>query len=144
MKPDTANIRETISSAGLKVTPQRVAVLEAIYKLGNHPTADNIKEYIRKEHPNIATGTIYNVLESLTEKKIIKKVLTDKDVMRYDGIATQHHHLYCMKTARIIDYSDPELDKLLGDYFKRKIIPNFNVDEIKIQINGKFNKQTKG
>jgi len=140
MKPNIANIRNTLSTAGLKVTPQRVAVLEAIYKLGNHPTADKIQEYIRVEHPNIATGTIYNVLDTLTEKGIIKKVLTDKDVMRYDGITESHHHLYCRKTEKIKDYQDEELDEIIRNHFNKKRIPNFEVDEIKIQINGKFKK----
>jgi len=59
------HIREVLSEKGLKITPQRISILEAIYSLQNHPTADNIIEYIRKSHPNIATGTVYKVLETL-------------------------------------------------------------------------------
>ena len=39
-------IRNKFSGKGLKITPQRVVILEAIYKLSNHLTADNIIEYI--------------------------------------------------------------------------------------------------
>ena len=66
---------------GLKVTPQRIAILEAIVKLNNHPTAENIIEYIRKKHPNIATATVYKVLDALVSSKLIKKVKTEKDIM---------------------------------------------------------------
>ena len=68
--------------------------LEAIVKLNNHPTAENVIDYIRKNHPNIATATVYKVLDALVENGLIKKVKTDKDIMRYDAFLVKHHHLY--------------------------------------------------
>ena len=134
------NIRNKFSEKGLKITPQRVVILEAIYKLNNHPTADNIIEYIRESHPNIATGTVYKVLDTLVENGLIKKVTTDKDVMRYDGIIENHHHLYCSESNLIEDYRDEELDILLHKHFKSKNIKGFKIDEIVLQIKGTFNK----
>ena len=127
-----------LSEKGLKVTPQRLGVLEAVNTLKNHPTAVNIIEHIRKFHPNIATGTVYKVLDLLEEKKLITKVKTDNDIMRYDGILEQHHHLYCQESDKIMDYWDEELDKLISNYFHVKKIENFKIDEIKLQIKGKF------
>ena len=134
------NIRNKFSEKGLKITPQRVVILEAIYKLNNHPTADNIIEYIRESHPNIATGTVYKVLDTLVENGLIKKVTTEKDVMRYDGIIENHHHLYCSECNLIEDYRDEELDILLHKHFKSKNIKGFKIDEIVLQIKGTFNK----
>lgn len=123
----------------LKVTPQRVAVLDALNQLKNHPTADKIKEYVVKNHPNIAVGTIYKTLETFVEKGLVKKVKTEKDVMRYDAILENHHHLYCEETERIEDFFDEELDSLIDKYFQKKKIPNFKVKDIKLQIIGTFN-----
>ena len=123
----------------LKVTPQRMAVLEALNNLKNHPTADKIKEYVVKNHPNIAIGTIYKTLETFVEKGLVKKVKTEKDVMRYDAILENHHHLYCEDTERIEDFFDDELDNLIDRYFQKKKIPNFKVKDIKLQIIGTFN-----
>jgi Fur family transcriptional regulator, peroxide stress response regulator len=67
-------IRDLISSKGLKVTPQRMRVLEAIYKLNNHPTAENILDYIRKNDPNIGSGTVYKVLETLPVQTDVEKM----------------------------------------------------------------------
>jgi len=72
--------RNKLVEKGLKITPQRIAILEAIIKLNNHPTAENIIEYIRKNHPNIATATVYKVLDALVENGLIKKVKTEKVV----------------------------------------------------------------
>ena len=128
-----------LKDSNLKVTPQRIAVLEALNNLKNHPTADKIKEYVVKNHPNIAVGTIYKTLETFVDKGLVKKVKTEKDVMRYDAILENHHHLYCKDTERIEDFFDDELDNLIDKYFKRKKIPNFIVKDIKLQIIGTFN-----
>lgn len=128
---------------GLKVTPQRIAILEAIVKLNNHPTVENIIEYIRKNHPNIATATVYKVLDALVSSELIKKVKTARDIMRYDAIMENHHHLYCSESDRIEDYNNNELNELLEMYFEKKGIPDFKIEDIKLQIIGKFIKTKK-
>lgn len=132
------DIRKKLSEKGLKVTPQRIHILEAIYRLNNHPTAESIIEYVHRSNPNIATGTVYKVLDTLVEHHLIKKVKTDGDVMRYDGITEHHHHLYCSRSDLIKDYADNELDELMISYFKSKKIKGFKVEEIVLQIRGTF------
>lgn len=132
-------IRNKLTEKGLKVTPQRMFILEAIYELNNHPTADNILDYIKDMHPHIATGTVYKVLNVLVENNLIKKVKTEKDKMRYDSNLESHHHLYDSESDVINDYYDEELDEMLRAHFKKKNIPDFNIEEIVMQINGKFN-----
>jgi len=135
--------REKLQEIGLKVTPQRVAIYEAIVKLKNHQTAENVIEYIKLNHPNISIGTVYKVLDSLVENELLKKVKTEKDIMRYDAVLSNHHHLYCAETDRIEDYEDENLNKLINEFFKKKKIKNFKVQEIKLQITGKFNNNIK-
>jgi Fur family peroxide stress response transcriptional regulator len=135
----SALFRERLQEKGLKVTPQRVAIYEAIVTLKNHPTAENVIEYIKANHPNISVGTVYKVLDSLVEKGLLKKVKTDKDLMRYDSILSEHHHLYCSETQRIEDYDDEELNNMISNYFKKKKIKNFTIQDVRLQITGKFN-----
>lgn len=140
MQFSTDEIRDKLVEKGLKITPQRIAILEAVYSLNNHPTADNIIAHIRQSHPNIASGTVYKVLETLIQSKLIKKVTTDRDVMRYDGILENHHHLYCTECDLIEDYADEELNNLLKKYFETKKIKGFHINEFVLQINGTFDK----
>jgi Fur family peroxide stress response transcriptional regulator len=49
-----------------------------------------------------------------------------------------HHHLYCSESDRIEDYKDNELNELLENYFETKGIPDFKIEDIKLQIIGKF------
>ena len=133
-----SQIKNNLVEKGLRITPQRMAILEAIYTLNNHPTAEMIMNYIRDTHPGIASGTLYKVLDVLIEKQLIKRVKTEKDIMRYDGILENHHHLYCSESEEIKDYMNVELDQLLSEHFKKNGIENFEIREIRLQINGKF------
>ena len=103
---ETKEIANKLSEKGLRVTPQRIAILGAILKLNNHPTAENIIEYIKKNHPNISIGTVYKVLDSFVENNLLKKVKTESGIMRYDPLQASHHHLYCEESDRIEDYED--------------------------------------
>ena len=133
------NIKNKLSEKGLKITPQRMSILEAIYSI-NHPTADDIIKYIRQKYSNIATGTVYKVLDTFVQKGLIKKITTDKDIIRYDGLTIHHHHLYGSESDIIKDYIDEELDKMLIKYFNKKKIDDFKIEEMSLQIKGKFNK----
>ena len=130
--------RNKLAEKGLKITPQRIAILEAIIKLNNHPSAENILDYIRKNHPNIATATVYKVLDALVGKGLIKKIKTEKDIMRYDAFLENHHHLYASDSDKIEDYIDNELNELLEKHFERRRIPGFKIEDLKLQIIGKF------
>jgi Fur family peroxide stress response transcriptional regulator len=140
MKLSIEDIRKKLSDKGLRITPQRLAILDAIHKVGGHPTADNIIEHIRKNNPNIASGTVYKVLDTLIENNLVKRVTTDRDVMRYDGNMEKHHHLYCIECDIIEDYIDEELDALLKNYFKKKEIEGFHIKDFVLQIKGTFDK----
>ena len=139
----STNIAGKLSQAGLKITPQRIVVLEAVVELRNHPTAENVIDFIKTNHPNIATGTVYKTLETFVEKGLIKKVKTDRDIMRYDAMTDPHHHIYCSGSDRIVDFSDPELQQLIEDYFATHKIPNFKIEDIKLQIIGQFLNENK-
>jgi Fur family peroxide stress response transcriptional regulator len=136
-------IRNKLIDKGLKVTPQRIAILEAILKLNNHPTAEKIIDYIRINHPNIATATVYKVLDAFVANELIKKVKTERDIMRYDAVIESHHHLYCSESDRIEDFIDKGLNDLLEKYFEKKKIPDFKIEDVRLQIIGKFLKNNK-
>ena len=132
------DISKKLIEKGLKVTPQRIAILEAIIRLNNHPTADQIMDYIRKTNPNISLATVYKVLDALVKNGLIKNVKTDKDIKRYDALLENHHHIYFSDSEEIEDYTDDELNGLLKRYFEKKKIPNFKIEDIKLQIIGKY------
>ncbi len=63
--------------------------------------------------------------------------------MCYDAVLSNHHHLYCAQTACIEDYEDQKLNSIVNAYFKNKKIKNFKVQDIKLQMAGTFNINSK-
>lgn len=132
-----------LAENNLKVIPQRTAALEVIMGLNNHPSADYIADYLRLNYPHIPIGTVYKILYTFVEKGIVKRVKTEGDIMRYDAVTDRHHHLYCADSERIEDYYDDELNKMLNEYFRKKKIPDFTVEDFKVHIVGKFKDENK-
>jgi Fur family peroxide stress response transcriptional regulator len=133
-KDTTKHLKE----AGLRATPQRIAILGELSQMRNHPTAEQILRKVHRLHPEISLATIYNTLEAFVQKGLVKKVKTDRDSMRYDAIMEAHHHLYCYESDRIEDYFNEELTNLISDYLSKNKITDFDVDDVKVQIIGKF------
>jgi Fur family transcriptional regulator, peroxide stress response regulator len=131
-------LKVKLRNKGLKVTPKRISILEAIIKLQNHPTAEEVVNYIRNRNIKIATATLYKALDILVAKKVINKVETEKNIVRYDALLEPHHHLISPESDLIKDYQNEEINKILTKYFKKNKIQDFDIDEIKLQIIGKF------
>ena len=52
---------------GLKLTPQRLAILDYLDKNFDHPTAEDIYADIKDKFPTMSFATVYKTLESLRE-----------------------------------------------------------------------------
>ena len=130
-------IERRIREAGLKVTPQRINVLQMLLA-GSHPTAEYLIEKVREKYSSISSSTIYHILDAFVEKGVIGKVYTHGDVMRYDAILENHHHLHDIKSDRIEDYFDEQLFQQIKKYFEDNPISGFELTEIKVKLRGKF------
>ncbi|MBP8959629.1 MAG: transcriptional repressor [Bacteroidales bacterium] len=138
----TKDVIKILLDHNLKVTPQRITILEVIMNMKSHPTAEEIYELLKKNHPNISITTIYNTLRIFVEKGIIKKVFTCDDKIRYDSGQMKHHHIYYTDSEKIEDFFDDELDKMLKNYFSQKKIPGIIVNDMSLQISGKSTVET--
>ena len=141
MTPES--IRKKLKDLNLKVTPQRVVILKTLADDKSHPTAEEIYRKVIKKQPNIAVGTVYNILETYVNRGIVKKISSIGDKMRYDVISEDHHHLFSKDSDKIEDYFNKELAGLIGKYLEVNEIPGFKVEGFKLNISGKFTKTGK-
>lgn len=88
---------------GIKLTPQRLAIL--IYLDGNkdHPSAENIHNEVSKRFPTMSLATVYNTLDILKQHGDILELTIDPDKKRFDPNTKLHHHLICVSCKKIID-----------------------------------------
>ena len=98
---------------GIALTPQRLAVIQALLAAENHPSADEICAAIRRTHPHVSLATVHRILEQFCEVGEARKVTLLHDVARYDGNVEPHHHVLCVRCRRVQDIEVPEVDKFL-------------------------------
>lgn len=122
----------------LKLTPQRIAILDVILSIREHPTAELVHDYLRLSHPHISIGTIYKTLDLFAAKGIITRIPSMTDQMKYDAVPEKHHHLYCPDNDRIEDFYDEELYEMIKNYLDKKKLPDFTIEDFKLHVIGKF------
>lgn len=88
---------------GLKLTPQRLAILDYLEKNREHPSAEDIYNALKEKFPSMSFATVYNTLEVLVEKGLVKELGIDSQKRRYDPDTSIHHHFLCKKCGKILD-----------------------------------------
>ncbi len=103
-----ANCRE----AGLKVTPQRMAVYKVLIESKQHPSAEMVFRKVRGVLPNISLDTVNRTLLTLAEIGAASIVEGSGDVKRFDGRLETHQHFKCVKCKRISDFRYKPFEKI--------------------------------
>ncbi|MBM4145174.1 MAG: transcriptional repressor [Nitrospira sp.] len=88
---------------GLKMTPQRLAILAYLEGNIDHPSADDIYKAVLKKFPTMSFATVYNTLESLKNRGSVSELTIDPDKKRFDPNPDPHNHLICNKCRKILD-----------------------------------------
>jgi len=108
-------IIQKLKAAGLKITPQRLAVLEAVKSFdGYHPTAEDVYKKVKEKYPAISLSTVYRVLDKLVEIGEIKEIVVSSSERRYDSRKGAHYHFVCKNCKRIFDVS-PDMVKIIWE-----------------------------
>ena len=99
-------------AAGLKVTPQRMAVYEVLIKSNEHPSAEMVFRKVKRTLPNISLDTVNRTLLTLYEIGAAFAVEGSGDAKRFDGNLKNHQHFKCIKCKRIIDFHHKPFDNI--------------------------------
>jgi Fur family transcriptional regulator, stress-responsive regulator len=99
----SAHHEQSLREAGLRVTQQRVAVLDAVRRLP-HADTDSLITAVRAETGDISHQAVYDVLKVLTEARLVRKIQPLGQVARYEGrVGDNHHHAVCRGCGTIAD-----------------------------------------
>jgi len=94
---------EKFRSMGIKLTPQRLAILEFLEDNKSHPSAEEIYREVKQTYPMMSFATVYNTLEALKSRGNLMELTIDPERRRYDPDTGYHHHLICKRCKKIID-----------------------------------------
>ncbi|NLB72834.1 MAG: transcriptional repressor [Firmicutes bacterium] len=108
-------ISNTLRDAGIRPTPQRVAIYEMLRGTTSHPKAETIHEAVKCDFPSLSLNTVYDTLQTFDEAGLIRKLAMKENISRYDGNPAPHGHFVCARCGRVQDLRpsvDAELERI--------------------------------
>jgi Fur family peroxide stress response transcriptional regulator len=126
-------IRKRFKACGLKVTPQRAAIYQALVETTSHPTAEDLHRAVIRVHPMISPNTVYYTLGVLRKVGLVHEVNYWHDRARFDANTKLHHHLICLRCRDIQDVTDDGLNDLFVSPHRRA---GFEVTGHRVEFHG--------
>ena len=112
-KGDKVPTKKIIRDLGLKVTHQRLLILEIVRGGPSHFTAQDIFEQVARKNPAIGFATVYRFLRTLSEQNFVTEIRLGGMPARYEWAAKHHHdHLTCTSCQRIVEFENLEIERL--------------------------------
>jgi Fur family peroxide stress response transcriptional regulator len=103
MQKQADQIVQILKSKQLRVTPQRFAVYANLLGRTDHPTAEQILTDLNQDAPQSSQATVYSSLQALQGAGLVREVLLEEGVCRYDANVMPHHHFRCRCCGAIED-----------------------------------------
>ena len=114
--------KEMLKEKGLKVTNQRLLVLQVLAEHGDeHMTAEDIFELGKEDYPEIGLATIYRTVQLLLDMQLVDRIMLDDGCVRYEigdfldeqeGHRHHHHHRICTECGNVSAFRDDLLEDL--------------------------------
>ncbi|MFD1040099.1 peroxide-responsive transcriptional repressor PerR [Virgibacillus byunsanensis] len=125
---------DTLRESGVRITPQRHAVLDYLLNSMTHPTADEIYKALEGKFPNMSVATVYNNLRVLREIGLVRELTYGDASSRFDCNTSEHYHAICQECGKIVDFHYPTLDEVES---LAEQVTGFDVSHHRMEIYGK-------
>ena len=125
------NYTNLLKEYDLKVTPQRVAIVEELFKNG-HMNIDDLYKKLLSKFPSVSLATIYKNINAMVEKVFLSEVKIPNSKSVYELVKTEHAHLVCSCCGNIEDIMlDPS--SIISEV---STLSSFKIDSTNIVLSG--------
>lgn len=91
-----------LQNHNLKVTPQRLEIVDILYKNG-HINIDKLYKTLQSKFPSLSLATIYKNIHMMCEKQFVSEVKIPHEKNVYELSKQEHSHVVCSKCNAIMD-----------------------------------------
>ncbi len=98
-----ASMLARVRSSGLKLTPQRMAIVRELAADPTHPTAQELFERLQPALPTMSFATVYNTLDALASAGLCAALSLSPGASRFDPNMRAHHHAVCDRCGLVRD-----------------------------------------
>ena len=124
---------QSLAGSGLRSTPQREVVYSVLLRKRDHPTADEVFARVKAEIPTVSLATVYNCLEALVQRGLVRQVNFGRGPTRYCPNLHPHAHFHDEQSGLTEDIELPAdlLQKV------RSVLPaGYNAQSVEITFRG--------
>lgn len=107
-----------LKSTGVRMTPQRHAILAYLLNTMAHPTADEIYKALAPKFPSMSVATVYNNLKVFIEIGLVREMTYGDNSSRFDADMSEHYHALCEECGKLVDFAYKplhDLEKTAGE-----------------------------
>jgi Fe2+ or Zn2+ uptake regulation protein len=131
-----AEMLACVRASGLKLTPQRMAIVRELAADPTHPTAQELYERLRPALPTMSFATVYNTLDALAAAGLCAALSLAPGPARFDPNMAAHHHAVCDRCGLVRDVPvvndggsapKPPAEDVLGGGAIDVVAPGFEV-----------------
>ena len=130
IKANFEDITNKLKNNNIRLSHQRLKVLEYLHRNRIHPTVEQIYNGLLDDIPTLSKTTIYNTLNTLIEAGLVKIINIEDNEARYDIITDEHGHFKCKNCGNIYDF---EVDM---DSFEIKGLNGFKIHNRDMYFSG--------
>jgi Fur family peroxide stress response transcriptional regulator len=95
---------ESLKKNNLRVTRQRLEIIEVLSQNRSHPSAREILKAVRRKVPSVSLSTVYYTLDLFKKDGSIKELDFYDMENRYESNVSHHLDLVCLGCGKIVDY----------------------------------------
>ena len=110
-----------LRKAGLKVTLPRVKILQMLDSAGHrHMSAEDVYKSLMEAGEDVGLATVYRVLTQFEAAGLVVRHNFDGGHAVFELADSGHHdHLIDTKSGEVIEFYDPDIEKLQREIVKR-------------------------
>ncbi|SCW81479.1 Fur family transcriptional regulator, peroxide stress response regulator [Paenibacillus tianmuensis] len=112
MKHSLEQALNKLKTMGIRMTPQRHAILSYLINTMSHPTADEIYKALSPLYPSMSVATVYNNLKVFIESGLVREMTYGDHSSRFDADLSEHYHALCEECGKLVDFAYKPLDDL--------------------------------
>jgi Fur family ferric uptake transcriptional regulator len=123
---------------GLRLTTERIALFEEIYRQHGHLDADALLAAVRGRGHDVSRATVYRTLELLVRSGLVRKQQVSGRGHLFEHVhpGQQHDHLICSACGRVVEFVSPGITALQAEICRAH---GFSPDHHQLQILGLCN-----
>ncbi|MGE5561592.1 MAG: Fur family transcriptional regulator [Chloroflexota bacterium] len=114
LKTQTTDEQQALKAAGMRVTPQRLAIMRMLRGTKAHPSPETVYRELKPAYPGLSLNTVYQTLRSLEQAGLLRRISMEENTYRYDANTAPHAHLICRGCGRVDD-TNGDIEPLMRD-----------------------------